>query len=81
MVPDSVTAWKMTCGWRCWAVLVSAMEISAGLRTAEGRERIRVRRAFPRSQAVLAVKEGKMTAGESSKAMSSSICFIYIYQP
>lgn len=57
-------------------MLVSAMEISAGLRMAEGRERIRVRRAFPRSQAVLAVKEGKMAAGESSRAMSSSNCFV-----
>ncbi len=37
-------------------VVVNAMEMRAGLRCWAGRERMRVRRAVPRVQAVVAVK-------------------------
>lgn len=45
------------------------MDITAGLRWWEGRERIRVRSARPRDQAVVEVKEGKIAEGEDSRAV------------
>lgn len=66
-MPDSVALWKTTCGSNGLPV-VSAMEITAGLRRPSGRDRIRDRSARPRDHAVAAVKEGKMVAGEDSSA-------------
>lgn len=51
------------------------MEISAGLRCVGGRDRMRSRRARPRVQAVLEVKEGKRTEGLDSRAARSRGCF------
>lgn len=57
------------CGSKALAVVERVMEISAGLRWSEGRERIRWRRARPRDQAVVEVKVGKRTEGEDSWAV------------
>lgn len=57
------------CGSDALAVVERVMEIRAGLRWSEGRDRIRVRRARPRDQAVVEVKVGKMTEGEDSWAV------------
>ena len=46
--------------------VTSEMETRAGLRWSGGRERMRVRKARPRDQAIVEVKEGKSTAGEDS---------------
>lgn len=66
-----MAAWNTTCGSD---PPVSAMEMRAGLRWSAGRERIRDRSARPSDQAVLEVKEGKMTAAEDSWAVSSRGC-------
>lgn len=52
----------------------SEMLINAGLRWSGGRERIRVRRARPRDQAMLEVKDGKSTEGEDSRAVRVGGC-------
>jgi hypothetical protein len=70
MVPGSVAHWKITCGSE---PPVREMEIRAGLRWSAGRERMRSRRAAPSDQAVVQVKEGKITAAEDSWAASSRI--------
>lgn len=49
-----------------WFPFVCVMQITAGLRWLAGKERMRVRIAVPRDQAVEAVKEGRMAAWESS---------------
>lgn len=48
-----------------------AMEMRAGLRWTDGRDRTRDRRARPRDQAVEEVKEGKTTDAEDSWAARS----------
>jgi hypothetical protein len=67
-VPGSVAHWKIVCGED---PPVREIEIRAGLRWSGGRERIRERRASPRVQAVVEVKEGKITAVEDSWAARS----------
>lgn len=46
----------------------SAIEISAGLRCSDGKERIRDRSFWPRFQAVVDVNAGNTAAGEDSWA-------------
>lgn len=52
----------------------SEMDIRAGLRWSEGRERMRVRRARPSDQAVVEVNDGKRTEGEDSRAARAGGC-------
>lgn len=54
-----------------WSPLALVIEITAGLRWVEGRERMRARSAMPRSNATEALKEGKTTSLESSNAIRS----------
>lgn len=66
-VPGSVAHWKITCGSP--SVPASAIETSAGLRWSDGRERIRVRSAWPSVQAVVLVNDGKIAAEAVSWAV------------
>lgn len=54
----------------------SEILINAGLRCSEVSERIRVRRARPRDQAVVDVKDGKRTEGEDSRAVRAGGCHL-----
>lgn len=57
------------CGAPPGVPVVKAMEIRAGLRWLVGRERIRVRRALPRVQAVVVLNVVKMCSGSVSWVM------------
>lgn len=66
-------------------MLVRDIEIKAGFRDPGGSERIRVRRAVPRVQAVVVVKEGKICVGEDSRvervwgwAVSMVVCGLWM---
>jgi hypothetical protein len=70
MVPLSVALWKSTwSGTPPDVAVANAMEIRAGLRWLEGRERIRSRRAMPRVQAVSVVKVRNVCSGLVSAAI------------
>ena len=63
--------WNTTCGA---ANPVSEMLIRAGLRCVGGKERIRVRSARPRFQAVVEVNVEKRVVGEDSRVVRVGSC-------
>lgn len=67
-MPGSVAHWNTTCG-SVAELVTSVIEIRAGLRCSDGRDRMRARKARPSVQAVLALKVGKRTEGEDSWAV------------
>lgn len=76
IVPSSVAHWKTVCSGPLPGVaVVRAIEMRAGLRCSEGRERIRSRRAVPRVQAVVVLNVVKVCSGEISWVVRTLGCW------